>query len=272
MLAMDLDGFWELIERSGRVAETKDARLAWVVAELSRRSVEEVVDYCCLWEGVQGRGCTIDLYAAHWFVFGSGSLDGFEYFVSWLVSLRRETFEKVTDCPDLLIDVPQVLRFLTLRTAYYGSVGPWSADMQRRLEEEWPEFESIAFVAHKAYEKFGHLSDPARRPGELSPVEAVLRSPIGVGFLTAPDLPGPGEIPDRAAFRDHAPQERDQIGGRTVQEFGQFVLGDGEGECGAGTRGGPALFEGATDASGDERRTDRDSPCSLPVVRPGTGE
>ncbi|MEV4367230.1 DUF4240 domain-containing protein [Nonomuraea sp. NPDC049637] len=112
-----------------------------------------MVDFQCLWTGVQGRGCSIDLYAAHWFVFGSGSLDGFEYFVSWLISLGRESFEKVADCPDLLIELPQVLRHLDLKRAYSGSKKARSRDVLRRLEEEGPDFEQLASVACEAYER-----------------------------------------------------------------------------------------------------------------------
>lgn len=36
---------------------------------------------------------------------------------------------------------------------------------------------------------------------------------------------------DAAAFRDHAPEEGDQVARRFAQEHGQFVLCDVEGEC-----------------------------------------
>ncbi|MFD0885656.1 DUF4240 domain-containing protein [Streptosporangium algeriense] len=78
------------MERSGRETGTRQARLAWLTDELSRRPAEEIVDYGAWWKTAQGRGCTVDLYAAYCFVFGRGSLDGFEYFVNWLISLGRD--------------------------------------------------------------------------------------------------------------------------------------------------------------------------------------
>ncbi|MFF0862991.1 DUF4240 domain-containing protein [Nonomuraea sp. NPDC003560] len=183
---MDVDGFWELIERSGRAAETKDARLAWLLEELSGRSPEELIDYQCLWTGVQARGCTMDLYAAHWFVFGSGSLDGFEYFVSWLISLGRESFESVADCPDLLIELPQVLRYLDLKRDYSGSKRARSRGMQRRHEEAWPEFELLAYVAHEAYEGITGSDSAAL-------YEAVHGRGVFGGF---PLIPALGGVPD----------------------------------------------------------------------------
>ncbi|YCK42256.1 DUF4240 domain-containing protein [Actinomadura sp. ATCC 39365] len=194
---MDIDGFWELIERSGRAAGTKDARLAWMLEELSGRSPEELIDYQCQWTGVQARGCTMDLYAAHWFVFGSGSLDGFEYFVSWLISLGRESFEKVADCPDLLIELPQVLRHLDLKRAYYSSKGVRSRDMQRRLEEEWPEFELLAYVAHEAYERI-------TGSGSGALYEAVHERGVFSGF---PLIPALGSVPDGEQWDFDDPRE-----------------------------------------------------------------
>ncbi|MEV0591153.1 DUF4240 domain-containing protein [Nonomuraea cavernae] len=154
---MDIDGFWDLIERSDRETDTRETRLAWLEDELARRSVEEVVDYYAWWKITQGRGCTTDLYAAYWFVFGMGSLDGFEYFVDWLISLGRATFEDVADCPDCLIELPEVLRLLERKRLYY------SAKIKRRrpawTEEEYPEFELLGYVAYSAYERFGREVD-----------------------------------------------------------------------------------------------------------------
>ncbi|MET8861531.1 DUF4240 domain-containing protein [Nonomuraea sp. NPDC004580] len=146
---MDLDEFWELIERSGRETDTRDARVAWLVDELSRRPVEEIIDYDVWWTTTHNRGCTIDLYAAFWFVFDRGSLDGFEYFVSWLISLGRETFETVAECPDLLIEQPEVLRLLEPVALH---VNPIKRRPQNR-EKERPEFELLAYVRHDAYEQ-----------------------------------------------------------------------------------------------------------------------
>ncbi|MEV1246772.1 DUF4240 domain-containing protein [Nonomuraea sp. NPDC049750] len=41
---MDVDEFWDLIERSGRETDTRKTRVAWLEDELSRRPVEEIID------------------------------------------------------------------------------------------------------------------------------------------------------------------------------------------------------------------------------------
>ncbi|MFG6199657.1 DUF4240 domain-containing protein [Nonomuraea sp. JJY05] len=156
---MDVDEFWDLIERSGHETDTRKARVAWLEGELSRRPVDEIIDYDVWWTITQNRGCTVDLYAAYWFVFGSGSLDGFEYFVNWLVSLGRETFESVTDCPDRLIELPEVLHLLELEESYANSTKRRPSDPEQMREEE-PEFEVLAYVHYDAYERVtGHGAD-----------------------------------------------------------------------------------------------------------------
>ncbi|MER7501236.1 DUF4240 domain-containing protein [Nonomuraea pusilla] len=147
---MDLDEFWDLIERSGRETDTRKARVASLADELSRRPVEEIVDYHAWWTISTNRGCTVDLYAAYWFVFRMGSLDGFEYFVNWLVSLGRETFEAVVDCPDRLIEVPQVLQLLELEKSYANGTKALPRDPDQAREER-PGFEALAYVAYDAY-------------------------------------------------------------------------------------------------------------------------
>ncbi|MBN6056414.1 DUF4240 domain-containing protein, partial [Nonomuraea sp. RK-328] len=43
--AVDIDGFWELVERSARETETRQARVAWLKDHLSGLSAKEIVDF-----------------------------------------------------------------------------------------------------------------------------------------------------------------------------------------------------------------------------------
>ncbi|MEU7741722.1 DUF4240 domain-containing protein [Nonomuraea sp. NPDC049158] len=181
---MDVDEFWDLIERSGRETDTRKTRVTWLEDELSRRPVEEIIDYDSWWTITHNRGCTIDLYATYWFVFGMGSLDGFEYFVSWLVSLGRKTFDAITDCPDRLIEQPQVLRLLELEKSYASSTKRRRQDPEQ-MREERPGFEQLAHVAYHAYEQV-----TGKDPDGLS--EAVSARGVSSGF---PLIPALGSIP-----------------------------------------------------------------------------
>ncbi|MEW1842866.1 DUF4240 domain-containing protein [Nonomuraea angiospora] len=180
---MDIDGFWELIERSARETDTRKARLAWLENELSQRSVEDIVGYYAGWKIAQSRGCTIDLYAAYWFVFQKGSLNGFEYFVNWLISLGRSIFEQVADCPDRLIEVPEVLRLLEKQASYYSGSAR-SLRSRAWTDDEDPEFERLAYVPYHVCEKIGRDVEDLH--------EALQARSVGDGF---PLIPGIAEAP-----------------------------------------------------------------------------
>ncbi|MEU4329668.1 DUF4240 domain-containing protein [Nonomuraea dietziae] len=147
---MDIDGFWDLIERSERETDTKRERVAWLEEHLFGLSVEEIVDFDVFWTIATNRACSWDMYALYRHMLSSYSSDGFEYFVNWLVGLGREAFETIADCPDRAVEVPQVRRVLELqRSAFNGS-------RRRRevwTEEEYPEFESLGYVTREPYEK-----------------------------------------------------------------------------------------------------------------------
>ncbi|GAA3441757.1 DUF4240 domain-containing protein [Planomonospora venezuelensis] len=144
---MDVDAFWDLIERSGRESATRQERLAWLEGELSRRSAEEIVGFKAWWESVRSRLCTWDLYAVYCSALGWGSLDGFEYFANWIVSLGREPYEQVAECPDTAIELPQLLRLFEVRHRQIAEKKPpvWSV-------EEEPKFELLDYVTFGPYE------------------------------------------------------------------------------------------------------------------------
>ncbi|GAA1619063.1 hypothetical protein GCM10009733_014260 [Nonomuraea maheshkhaliensis] len=169
---MTIDEFWDVIERSGRESSTRKARVAWLVDELARRPIDGIVDDHDLWTSTMNRGCTVDLYAAYWFVFLMGSLDGCEYFVRWLASLGRETFEMVTGCPDRLVEAPQVLRMVELEESYDGTG-----------ESPRPGFESLGYMAYYADEKAtGEDADGLREVLKARAVES--------GFPLVPAIGG----------------------------------------------------------------------------------
>ncbi|MCT9933450.1 DUF4240 domain-containing protein [Planotetraspora sp. A-T 1434] len=153
---MDADEFWALIDGSARQVAGRnehaglderggpdlraalDERAEWLTEALSRRSPEEII-------GFQIRRAEVKKAADTWPMWGAAYLiadgwcseDVFWYFQSWLISLGRETFERVTAEPDLLADVPAVLRQLD------GEDDEW----------EEPQWEVLDYVAERAYER-----------------------------------------------------------------------------------------------------------------------
>ncbi|MFI6316889.1 DUF4240 domain-containing protein [Nonomuraea sp. NPDC050556] len=168
---MDVEGFWELVESSARETTSRKERVGWLEERLSRLPVKEVVDYQAWFTLCANRACTWDMYAVCWTVAGSGSSDGFEYFVDWLISLGRETFEKITGCPDRILELPEVQRLFELSRTYCHERTSVSEDGAFRLlrltrvrlqywpNEDWPEFESFAYVACEAYQRITGVED-----------------------------------------------------------------------------------------------------------------
>jgi hypothetical protein len=157
------------MERSVRETETRHARVVWLKDHLSGLSVEEIVDYDMWFRTCANRACTWDMYAVCCTFTGYGSSDSFEYFVHWLISLGRDAFEKVADCPDRTLELPEIRRLLELQRGYLRLRTSWSDDggfrlkrvtrtrRQRWTDEEYPHFESLAYVTFEPYEKVSGL-------------------------------------------------------------------------------------------------------------------
>ncbi|MGP4104734.1 DUF4240 domain-containing protein [Nonomuraea sp. KM90] len=139
---MDTDEFWRLIEQSGREADGKKARAAWLQDVLEQRSAEDVIDFASHMIAARRRVDTWLMWGAMRALFGFGSDDGFWYFHMWLVGLGREVFERVAGDPDALADVPEVRRLVTMEHR-----GPsWTND-------DRPQFEILDYVADGAWER-----------------------------------------------------------------------------------------------------------------------
>ncbi|PZG16682.1 DUF4240 domain-containing protein [Nonomuraea aridisoli] len=160
---MDIDGFWELVERSGRETDSRPARSAWLEDHLSGLTAEEIVDYQTWFTVCANRGCSWDMYAVFWTVTGFGSSDGFEYFVNWLISLGRDTFEKIADCPDRILELPEIQRLFELARTFSHERTSRSRNGRFHLKrvthtrrefwprEDSPDFESFAYVTFDPY-------------------------------------------------------------------------------------------------------------------------
>ena len=138
---MDLDGFWALIERSGRETSDPDERAEWLVEALAGHPAAGIVDFQLHLDVLRDRIDTYRVWGAAWLVCGGlCSDDGFWYFQAWLIGQGRDAYEAVAADPDALADVPAV-RELAGR------------DPEEWTEQEWPDWESLDDVAEDAYEE-----------------------------------------------------------------------------------------------------------------------
>lgn len=149
-----------MIERSSRMATTKEARIAWLGEQLAKLPAEQIVDFQMWLEVAERRSSTWDMFGTFFHVFNSGSQDAFKGFQYWLIGLGKEAFELVAENPDRLIEVPRVQflrRLLTQRFAGGRKVG-WT-------EGESPNFEELAYVAYDAYRKVADFASMSQSDG-----------------------------------------------------------------------------------------------------------
>jgi Protein of unknown function (DUF4240) len=178
---MDVDGFWELIERSRPEANDPQARLGWLQRQLAKHSTAEIVDLQI-----------------------------------WLDRVRRRADTEVLQ----LVGRP---------------VDDWS-------QEDWPDWESLSYVAWEAYEQVtgeeeglsgameaqGHHSpsdpDPTGERWDFEdPAEAALR---------LPRLSWMFPLTDRATRDQRGREAFDRMladRGQTEEEFIAEFLGRGAG-------------------------------------------
>ncbi|MEV4333328.1 DUF4240 domain-containing protein [Streptomyces sp. NPDC049597] len=143
---MDIDSFWDLIEQCRQQALGRDDRLAWLREELTRRGPGEAVQFQLHLDRVIEEAFTWDLWAAAERIFeGWCSDDGFCYFRLWLVGLGREAFEEAMSGPDSLARVTEVRRLAGRPLRSWG--------------DEWPEWESLDYVAMEAYAALTGVKD-----------------------------------------------------------------------------------------------------------------
>jgi hypothetical protein len=227
---MDVDGFWELIERSRQEASHPHARLGWLQRQLAQQPTAEIVDFQVWLDRVRRRADTWNMWGAAYLICDSlCSGDGFWYFQVWLVGLGRDAFERVVADPDNLASLPEVVGLAG------RPVDDWSHD-------EWPDWESLSYVAWEAYERVTGeeegLSDAMEAQGHHSPSDP---DPTGERW----DFEAPAEAAQRLPrlswmfpLTDRA--TRDQRGrevfermlaerGQTEEEFIAEFLGRGGG-------------------------------------------
>ncbi|MCY1138444.1 DUF4240 domain-containing protein [Actinoplanes sp. Pm04-4] len=105
---MDLDGFWALIERSGRKESHPEDRAEWLITQLAKLQPGEIEDFEVHFHRERARADTWQLWGAAALVCDGASDDAFWYFQAWLIGQGREVFERVVADPDALAELPAV--------------------------------------------------------------------------------------------------------------------------------------------------------------------
>ncbi|MEU6873465.1 DUF4240 domain-containing protein [Streptomyces sp. NPDC086796] len=135
------------METCRRQSEGRDARLAWLRNELSRRSQMEIVEFQLRLDEATRQTFRWDLVAAAERIFGGRcSDDDFDYFGLWMVGLGGKIFGRAVLDPDALADAPEVLALAGRGWRDWG--------------EDWPGWELLDYVASEAYELVTGEPDP----------------------------------------------------------------------------------------------------------------
>jgi hypothetical protein len=135
---VDIDSFWKLIEECRGQTRGRDERLTWLRDELSRRPLTEIVQFQVRLDEVTHEAFIWDLRAAAERIFGGWcSDDGFCYFGLWMVGIGREAFVRAVSDPDSLADTPEVQCLVGRPRELWN--------------DDWPEWESLDYVAMEAY-------------------------------------------------------------------------------------------------------------------------
>lgn len=137
---MNEDSFWALIEGSRKQTGDRDQRLEVLRSQLMQRPLPEITQFQSCLHRVRRPLDTWEMWAAAEQIHGgSCSDDSFWYFQFWVLGLGRDVLGRAVADPDSLAEVPE------LRRLAGRPMKTWSDD-------EWPEWESLDYVAAEAFD------------------------------------------------------------------------------------------------------------------------
>ncbi|MEH7611313.1 DUF4240 domain-containing protein [Gottfriedia acidiceleris] len=95
---MNKKEFWSLIEES----KSNEDQAEWLIEVLSKKSLNEIVDFELHFQGLMKESYQSKLWAAGYILMGGCSDDTFDYFRGWLIGQGEEIYHKVMENHDFL--------------------------------------------------------------------------------------------------------------------------------------------------------------------------
>jgi hypothetical protein len=106
---MDEAQFWNIIELARAEGSIDlDKRVEALRAQLARLHSAEIQSFQCHYDAAIKWAYRWDLWAAARIMNGQCTPDGFRYFLDWLISEGRETYEIALQSPDNLADLAPI--------------------------------------------------------------------------------------------------------------------------------------------------------------------
>ena len=103
---MTLEQFWNIVENVHRTSDgDMDTKCELLTQELRKLPAPEVKSFAEHFDSCNDRAYTWELWAAAYIIGGGCSDDAFSDFRATLISMGRDTFERVISNPDTLTDM-----------------------------------------------------------------------------------------------------------------------------------------------------------------------
>lgn len=90
--------FWSLIEES----KSKEEQAEWLIEALSKKDLNEIVDFELHFQGLMNESYQSRLWAAGYILMGGCSDDTFDYFRGWLIGQGEEIYQIVMENHEFL--------------------------------------------------------------------------------------------------------------------------------------------------------------------------
>ncbi|WP_420571578.1 DUF4240 domain-containing protein [Kordia sp.] len=116
--ALNIDVFWEIIEKSLKNTNNQEAQIAFLKKELQQLTLHEIIGFRIQTDALLFDTYSSEMWCAAYIMNGGCSDDAFEYFRNWLISRGKETYENAKENPDSLINE-------VLEEDYYGFEDFW---------------------------------------------------------------------------------------------------------------------------------------------------
>ena len=100
---MDEQQFWNIVERSLRNSTNPDEQEAWLINELQKLSLEEIIGFRLRTDKLLYDTYTSEMWCAGFIMNEGCSDDGFEYFRCWVISRGENVYNEAKKNPDSLI-------------------------------------------------------------------------------------------------------------------------------------------------------------------------
>lgn len=152
---MEEKQYWDIVQRSLNETKNQDAQEAWLIEELRKLPLEEIIGFRLRTDWLLYQSYTSDILCANYIMEGGCSDDSFEYFRCWLISRGEEAYNNAMQNPDSLIDeVVDGRKYYDFESFWYVALVAFEKNTGKELydfidydtfttcEENYPGFES----------------------------------------------------------------------------------------------------------------------------------